>query len=91
MPPGHGADSLRPCASICTSGSRVSVTNLPEARAGRWGEGLTPAKMKDCRWLKPVLIGQFEFLEWTPDKRLRHSRFVALKDDDHGRKSPRER
>ncbi len=52
--------------------------NLPEARAGRWGEGLTAAKMKNCRWLKPVLVGQFEFGEWTPDRHLRHSRFVAL-------------
>src|SRR5665213_430057 len=42
--------------------------NLPEARAGRWGDGLTAAKMKDCRWLKPVLVGRFEFVEWTPDK-----------------------
>jgi bifunctional non-homologous end joining protein LigD len=24
--------------------------NLPEVRAGRWGEGLTAAKMKNCRW-----------------------------------------
>jgi ATP-dependent DNA ligase len=53
--------------------------NLPEARAGRWGEGLTAAKMKNCRWLKPVLIGQFEFVEWTPDKHLRHSRFVGFR------------
>jgi bifunctional non-homologous end joining protein LigD len=53
--------------------------NLPEARAGRWGEGLTAAKMKNCRWLKPVLVGQFEFLEWTPDKHLRHSRFDGLR------------
>jgi DNA ligase D-like protein (predicted ligase) len=52
--------------------------NLPEARAGRWGEGLTAGKMKDCRWLKPILMGQFEFVEWTPDKHLRHSRFVRL-------------
>jgi len=37
--------------------------NLPEARAGRWGEGLTATKMKDCRWLRPVLVGQFEFVE----------------------------
>jgi len=53
--------------------------NLPEARAGRWGEGLTAAKMKICRWLRPVLVGQFEFVEWTLDKHLRHSRFVALR------------
>lgn len=54
--------------------------NLPEARAGRWGEGLTAVKMKNCRWLRPVLVGQFEFVEWTQDKHLRHSRFVALQD-----------
>jgi hypothetical protein len=39
--------------------------NLPEAKSGRWGAGLTAAKMKDCRWLKPVLVAQIEFLEWT--------------------------
>lgn len=53
-------------------------SNLPESRSGRWGEGLTAAQMKDCRGLKPVLVGQFEFREWTPDDHLRHSRFVAF-------------
>lgn len=52
--------------------------NLPESRAGRWGDGLTAAKMKDRRWLKPVLVGQFEFVEWTPENHLRHARFIAL-------------
>jgi DNA ligase D-like protein (predicted ligase) len=46
--------------------------NLPEAKSGRWGQGLTKAKMADCRWLKPVLVGQFEFLEWTGVNHLRH-------------------
>jgi bifunctional non-homologous end joining protein LigD len=55
--------------------------NLPEARSGRWGAGLTAAKMKDCRWLKPVTVAQFEFVEWTPENHLRHSRFLALRDD----------
>jgi ATP-dependent DNA ligase len=52
--------------------------NLPESRDGRWGEGLTAEKMRDCRWLTPVLVGQFEFVEWTPDGHLRHSRFMGL-------------
>ena len=30
--------------------------------------------------LKPVLVGQFEFVEWTPDNHLRHSRFVGLRE-----------
>jgi ATP-dependent DNA ligase len=38
---------------------------------------LTKAKMAEGPWLKPVLVGQFEFLEWTPDNHLRHSKFVG--------------
>jgi ATP-dependent DNA ligase len=56
--------------------------NLPEKRAGRWGVGLTAEKMKDCGWLKPVLVGQVEFVEWTPDGHLRHSRFVGRADKE---------
>ena len=55
--------------------------NLPEKKAGRWGAGLTAAKMAECRWLKPVTVAQFEFVEWTSDMHLRHSRFVALRED----------
>lgn len=55
--------------------------NLPEKKAGRWGAGLTRAKMAECRWLKPVLVAQFEYVEWTPENHLRHTRFVGLRDD----------
>lgn len=64
--------------------------NLPEARSGRWGAGLTAAKMAECRWLKPILVGQFEFTEWTPDDHLRHSKFVALREDKKARDVHRE-
>src|SRR5579863_20878 len=60
--------------------------NLPEKKAGRWGAGLTAAKMAACRWLKPVLVAQFEFVEWTSDAHLRHSRFVALREDKRRKK-----
>ena len=55
--------------------------NLPEKKAGRWGAGLTAAKMVDCRWLRPLLVGQFEFLEWTGENHLRHTRFMGLRED----------
>jgi DNA ligase D-like protein (predicted ligase) len=64
--------------------------NLPEAKSGRWGAGLTAAKMRDCRWLKPVLVAQIEFLEWTGDHHLRHTKFVALRDDKPAREVRRE-
>ena len=64
--------------------------NLPEAKSGRWGQGLTKAKMADCRWLKPVLAGQFEFLESTGDNHLRHTRFIGLREDKKAREVRRE-
>ena len=64
--------------------------NLPEAKSGRWGQGLTKAKMADCRWLKPLLVGQFEFLEWTGENHLRHTRFVGLREDKPARAVRRE-
>lgn len=71
--------------------SGCPFANLPEKKAGRWGAGLTAAKMAECRWLKPQLIGQFEFVEWTEDAHLRHSRFVALRDDKKAKNVKRER
>jgi DNA ligase D-like protein (predicted ligase) len=64
--------------------------NLPEGKSGRWGAGLTAAKMKECRWLKPVLVAQFEFVMWTADSHLRHSRFMALRDDKKAKDVRRE-
>jgi bifunctional non-homologous end joining protein LigD len=55
--------------------------NLPEAKSGRWGQGLTKEKMKECVWLKPVLVAQIEFLEWTGENHLRHTKFVSLRQD----------
>jgi DNA ligase D-like protein (predicted ligase) len=64
--------------------------NLPEARSGRWGQGLTKDKMADCRWLKPVLVAQIEFLEWTGENHLRHTRFIGLREDKPARNVRRE-
>jgi DNA ligase D-like protein (predicted ligase) len=64
--------------------------NLPEAKSGRWGAGLTAEKMKECRWLRPVLVAQLEFLEWTADNHLRHTTFVGLREDKPARTVRRE-
>ena len=43
---------------------------------------LSKEEMKNCVWLKPELVAQIEFAEWTPDMvTLRHSTFVGLRDD----------
>ena len=71
--------------------SECPFANLPEKKSGRWGQGLTAAKMTECRWLKPVLVGQFEFVEWTADLHLRHTSFIALRDDKKAKDVTREK
>jgi ATP-dependent DNA ligase len=58
--------------------------NLPEKGRTRWA--LTREEMKNCVWLKPQLVAQIEYTEFTPDGHLRHSKFCGLRDD----KMPRE-
>jgi DNA ligase D-like protein (predicted ligase) len=60
---------------------KCPFVNLPERGKGRRGEGLTAEDMEQCRWLKPRLVASIEFLEWTPENRLRHPKFVSLRDD----------
>ena len=55
--------------------------NLPAARKGCWGAGVTAADMKQCRWLRPSLVAQIEFAEWTSANRLRQARFAGLRED----------
>src|SRR5258707_12127933 len=59
--------------------------NLPETRRSRFGEELNVEKMKKAVWLKPEAVAQIEFLEWTGGDRLRHSKFVGLRDDKDAR------
>jgi bifunctional non-homologous end joining protein LigD len=65
--------------------------NLPEAKNARRGEAITADVMKRIRWLKPELIAQVEFTEWTAHNHLRHSRFLGLRDDKTPREVRRER
>src|SRR5947209_11691822 len=58
---------------------RCPFRNLPDRGEGRWGEGVTATKMGACRWLDPFLVARIEFLEWTPDNRLRHPRCAGLR------------
>jgi bifunctional non-homologous end joining protein LigD len=55
--------------------------NLPETHKGRWGDGLTAKDMKKCVWVRPELVTQVEFLEWTESYHLRHSKFAGLRED----------
>ena len=52
--------------------------------------GTNREEMKECRWLKPEIVIQIKFTEWTPDGHLRHASFVGLRDDKEPRQIVRE-
>ncbi len=64
--------------------------NLPESTAGRYGSGITRAEMKRCHWLKPSLVCQIRFSEWTRDGKLRQPVFLGLRDDKSAAEVKRE-
>jgi bifunctional non-homologous end joining protein LigD len=37
--------------------------------------------MKGVHWVRPELVAQVGFSEWTPDGKLRHPRYLGLRDD----------
>lgn len=55
--------------------------NLPEPKSARRGKALTAEFMRECCWLKPELVAEIEFTDWTETDHLRHSKFVALRED----------
>jgi DNA ligase D-like protein (predicted ligase) len=63
----------------------MPFANLPDEHPSRWGENLTAEKMRECVWLRPETVAQIEFLEWTEADRLRHSKFVGLREDKDAR------
>ena len=73
-------DGLFPVLKVLQT-AQCPFRNLPEKRASRWGESLTAEKMNECRWVKPKLVCQVAFVEWTDAGHLRHCIFVGMRDD----------
>jgi DNA ligase D-like protein (predicted ligase) len=69
---------------------KCPFVNLPEQSEGRWGQGLTAEKMKSCVWLKPKAVVRVDFAEWTGADKLRHTKFIGLREDKDPRKVVRE-
>ncbi|HEU4510749.1 MAG TPA: non-homologous end-joining DNA ligase [Pyrinomonadaceae bacterium] len=61
--------------------SECPFANLPEPASARRGEAITAEVMEKIQWLRPKLVAHIEFTEWTRGNHLRHSRFVALRED----------
>ena len=65
-------------------------TDLPEKRAGRYGQGVTASEMKRCHWIEPKIVCEVKFNEWTRDNRLRQPVFLGLREDKEAKEVVRE-
>jgi bifunctional non-homologous end joining protein LigD len=54
--------------------------NLPATGRGL-DPGLTVAEMRRCVWVKPIVVCEVKFTEWTRDDRLRQPVFLGLRED----------
>ena len=69
---------------------KCPFVNLPEQSEGRWGQGLTAEKIKSCIWLKPRIVVRIDFTEWTGADKLRHTKFMGIREDKEPKKVVRE-
>jgi bifunctional non-homologous end joining protein LigD len=65
--------------------------NVPAPGRSRWDQGLTAAEVKRCHWVKPAMVCQIKFTEWTRDDRLRQPVFLGLREDKNANEVIREK
>jgi len=61
---------------------------VPPAASTRWSKGRAAA---GTHWVKPRLVAEVSFGEWTPGAQLRHASFIALRTDKPPRAITREK
>jgi DNA ligase D-like protein (predicted ligase) len=55
--------------------------DLPNSKTSHWGGGVTADQMSEMQWVRPKLVAQIRFVEWTADAHLRHAAFLGLRTD----------
>jgi len=80
----HGDGGLRYAGKVGTGFTRATLRDLA-ARLAPLRRDTSPfvdaPRLRDATWVEPRLIAQIGFTEWTRDGRLRHPRFLGLRDD----------
>ena len=76
--PGSRADVMR---RLGRPVARCPFADLPRESSGRFSEGISAEDMAEMRWVKPRVVVEVAFVEWTDSGLLRHPSFVAVRDD----------
>jgi bifunctional non-homologous end joining protein LigD len=91
----HDGDALRYAGKVGTGFDRATLRDLGERlRALRREEppfaDAASIRERGVTWVEPELVAQVAFTEWTGAGRLRHPRFLGLRDDKPAREVVRE-
>jgi DNA ligase D-like protein (predicted ligase) len=84
---------LRYAGKVGTGFTRATLQELAAALKPLRRDGSPFAdevRERDVTWVVPELVAQIGFSEWTRDGRLRHPRFLGLRDDKAAREVVRE-
>ncbi len=65
--------------------------NLPTPRTQERAMGISASDMRRCTWLKPQLVCEIKFAEWTEGGHLRQPVFLGLREDKDPQEVVRER
>jgi bifunctional non-homologous end joining protein LigD len=89
----YDGDRLRYAGKVGTGFTQATLRDLA-ARLAPLRRDRAPfadeVRMKDATWVEPELVAQVGFSEWTRDGRLRHPRFLGLREDKAAREVVRE-
>lgn len=82
---GHFADGvLHYAGKVGTGFTQATLRDLAR-RLGPLRRADSPfveeVRERGATWAEPRLVAQIAFTEWTPDGRLRHPRFLGLRED----------
>jgi bifunctional non-homologous end joining protein LigD len=65
--------------------------DLPNSKTTHWGGGVTAEQMAEMKWVRPTVVAQIRFVEWTSDGHLRHAAFLGVRTDTGALRVRRER
>jgi bifunctional non-homologous end joining protein LigD len=89
----YEGDRLRYAGKVGTGFDRATLNDLG-ARLEPLRRDTSPfadeVKERAVTWVEPQLVAQIGFSEWTADGRLRHPRFLGLREDKPAREVVRE-
>jgi bifunctional non-homologous end joining protein LigD len=81
----HDADGdLRYAGKVGTGFDHAALADLHHklaSRARQTSPFVDVPRLKSPHWVRPDLVGEFAFTEWTADGKLRHPRFQGLRPD----------